>query len=311
MMRPFPALARFLLPLVALLATLPAQAGSLVLNYKNGDKTGWYRQVSIQTSTVFLSPTDPILVNLSDKTTQDYFQKAITDSNIAKNNDWKNRLTFQTAAKDLTGTFYIDVDYAQHSTNTTGGAQFLVRYVRGDGETDAFIKSLQWVQVIKTDSPNGREPGPYIDVYNSGYPRGQALPFYYNQAIQTKLDPNPYVGTADILTSSYNLTFQGQRNPTNLKYDLSFWDWPQRDPNNSWRAGLFLASYTPPPAGGGKGTVTMYKSGVFWGFGVQMVPEPPSLILTALAAPLGIIVALLRRRPRRSIRPGKTKQGLG
>ena len=78
------------------------------------------------------------------------------------------------------------------------------------------------------------------------------MPFYYNRDTQPELDPNDYVGEAKIYQDSYNLKFKGAANATNLKYDLSFWDWPNREPNNSWRAGLFLGSYTPPPAGGGK-----------------------------------------------------------
>ena len=217
--------------LAIMLAARSAQA-DLILNYKDGDKTGWYRQVDIQTSTVALSPANPIKVSLKDKTVKSYFDTATKDSNIAKNNDWANRLTFQVSDTLLTGKFLIDVDYAQHSTATLGGAQFLARYVRGAGETDAFVKSLQWVQIIKTDDANGNEKGAYPDVYNSGYQAGKALPFYYFN--QTKLDPSTYVGTPDVYTSSYDLKFNGAQKATKLNYDLAFWDWPQREPNHSW-----------------------------------------------------------------------------
>src|SRR5262249_15886146 len=99
--------------------------------------------------------------SLTDKTVKSYFDAAVTVSNIAKNNDWKNRLSFQVSNTALTGTFDIDVYYAAHKAPSAplGGAQFLVRYVKGDGETDDFGKSLQGMQIVKTDSPNGREPG--------------------------------------------------------------------------------------------------------------------------------------------------------
>jgi hypothetical protein len=289
-----------------LISPILAQSGraELILNYKNGDKTGWYKPVDIQTSTVALNPADPISVSLNNKTVKGYFDQAVKDSNIAKNNNWATRLTFQVAAAALTGKFYVDVYYPQHSTPTKGGAQFLVRYAAGPGENAAFIKSLQWVQIIKTDDANGNERGPYPDVYNSGYARGQALPFYYFN--QTKLDPSTYVGTPDIYQSSYNLTFNGAKNATNLKYDLAFWDWPQREPNHSWSAGLFLGSYTPPPMAGKPGTVTMYSEGIFWGFNVSQPdaganPEPSSLVIAALAIPLLIAGSALRRRESRRL----------
>jgi hypothetical protein len=284
--------------LVALLAAQTARS-ELILNYKNGDKTGWYKPVDVQTSTVALSPADPISVSLNNKTVKTYFDAATKDSNIAKNNNWAARLSFQIAAQALTGKFYVDVYYPQHSTATLGGAQFLVRYVRGAGETADFAKSLQWVQIIKTDDANGNEKGPYPDVYNSGYPAGKALPFYYNN--QTKLDPSTYVGTPDVYQSSYDLKFNGAKDPTNLKYDLAFWDWPQREPNHSWAAGLFLASYTPPPMDGKPGTVNMYSEGIFWGFNVfqpipGQVPELSTMLISALAVPLLIGGSALRKR---------------
>jgi hypothetical protein len=288
----------FLVAAAVILAAGPARAASIVLNYKDGDKTGWYRQVSTRDSVVALNPADPMLVRYTGITGD--LKTALVDSNFAKHSKWNDRLNFQISNTDLTGTFDIDVYYAQHSTATLGGAQFLVRYLKGAGETDAFVKSLQWLQIVKTTDPNGNEPSTYPDVYNSGYPAGKELPFYYNLDKQTKLDPNTYVGEANIYQSSYNLTFNGAAKPTNLKYDLSFFDWPQREPDNSWRAGLFLGSYAPPGKPGDKGTVTIYGQAVFWGFTVQAnpaaVPEPSSLVLALASAPGLIALAIYRRR---------------
>jgi hypothetical protein len=161
----------FLVAAAVILAAGPARAASIVLNYKDGDKTGWYRQVSTRDSVVALNPADPMLVRYTGITGD--LKTALMDSNFAKNSKWNDRLNFQISNTDLTGTFDIDVYYAQHSTATLGGAQFLVRYLKGAGETDAFVKSLQWLQIIKTTDPNGNEPSTYPDVYNSGYPAGK------------------------------------------------------------------------------------------------------------------------------------------
>jgi hypothetical protein len=289
--------------LLVSLATQSAEA-TLILNYKAGvgsDNTGLYNQFDVQTSTVALSPANAISVSLNSAAVKSYFTDAITNSNIAKANDWANRLTFQYSNQALTGTFYVDVYNAAHdaASKTLGGAQFITRYVGGAGETADFLKSLQWVQIIKTDDANGNEKGPYVDVYNSGYGKGQALPFYYNLAIQTKLDPNTYVGEANIYQSNYNLKFKGAKDPTNLKYDLSFYDWPKRQPNHTWQAGLFLGSYTPPAKPGDKGVVTMYSEGVFWGFNVSQPsanPEPSSLLVALVASPFLIGATIVQRR---------------
>lgn len=204
------------------------------------------------------------------------FQNAMTKSKAAAN--WKG-LKFDFTGS-LAGNFDIDVYNAAHSAPLRGGAQLLLRYTRGAGDPAA--RDLLWIQTVNTTDPNGGETIPYPDVY-SGANAGSNLPFFYTPD-ETKLDPNSYVGQADIYSGKYKVNGKG----SDLSYDISFWDWPQRSPTNTWRGELFLASYDKANS-----KVTVYD-GLNWGFDIDKTPEPASYLLVGSA--LLILVRLGRRR---------------
>ena len=194
------------------------------------------------------------------------FQNAMTKSKAAAK--WKD-LTFDYSGS-LNGNFTLDVYNAKHTAGLTGGAEILLRYTRGAGDPAA--SNLLWIQVVNTSAPNGGETIPYPDVY-SGANSSSNLPFFFAPT-ETKLDPNPYVGAANIYSSSYKVNGAGP----NLNYDLAFWDFPQRDANATWRGELFLAGYDSA-----KKSVVVYD-GLNWGFDITAkAPEPGTDLLVGIA----------------------------
>lgn len=174
----------------------------------------------------------------------------------------------------------IDVYNAAHSADLTGGAQLLVRYTRGQGDPAA--NQLLWIQTVTTTDPAGGETIPYPDVY-TGANAGSNLPFFFTPA-ETTLDPNPYVGAANIYSSSYKVNGMGP----NLAYDVAIWDWPQRNATNSWRGELFLAGYDSV-----NNKVTVYD-GMNWGFDITAkAPEPAINLLIGAGL---LLFALVQRR---------------
>jgi len=199
------------------------------------------------------------------------FENAMTNS-LAAADWWGSTITSFDWGGSLNGTYVVDVYNAAHKSLFSGGAQFLIRYIRGDG--DPLASDLFWIQVVDSNVKNGGETIPYPDVYFSSYPAGQKFPSYFRPD-ETTLDPNPYVGTADIRNSSYTL------NGEEYSYDLAFWDFPSRTADAYWRGELFLASYDEDTR-----TVTVYD-GVLWGFDINTpLPTAFALFLT----PAGLLL---------------------
>ncbi len=182
----------------------------------------------------------------------------------------------------LTGIFWIDV-YRANATPGAGSCSFLLHYERG--ASDPAASDLFWIQTVDTSLRGNNVPAnediPYPDIYASSYPNGGKLPFYFRPD-ETVLDNNPYVGNANIRSSSFTI------NGDTRNYDMAFWDQPSRPIFNFWRGELFLASYTDTNNDTVRDTVTVYD-GVRWGFDV--VPEPGSLVFIA-----GMGIFVMRRR---------------
>lgn len=227
------------------------------------------------TTKITLNP-DPVQL-LADPSTE--FMNAMTNSKAA-DDWWGDTIDTFNWTGSLNGTFVIDVYNAKHSTLTSGGAEILLHYDRGDG--DPVASDLFWIQVVDSSFKNGGETIPYPDVYFSSYPAGGKLPFYFRPD-ETVLDPNPYVGQKPIRSSSYTV------GGTEYDYDLAFWDFPKREADAYWTGELFLATYDDV-----NDFVKVYD-GVKWGF--TIVPEPPTIVLLILP-----VVFLLWNRQMREIR---------
>jgi hypothetical protein len=169
------------------------------------------------------------------------------------------------------------------------------------GGSKVNAKNLFWLQVVNTTSSNGGEPNnsPYPDIYASPY-KGvtatgtyvspiagtKALPFYFTPA-ETTLDPNPYVGKANIRSSSFTLT-NSKGTKVKRNNDMAFWDFPTRPATNSWTADLWLAGWD-----GATKNITVYN-GVEWGFNVKPVPEVSTGVAFAVLAGL-MMLAMMRK----------------
>ena len=210
----------------------------------------------------------------------DGFKNAMTNS-LASNDWWGPTINSFNWVGDLTGIFWVDV-YRAGANNGWGYAQLLIRYDRGTGDPAA--DSLFWIQTVNTSLRGNNVPGteviPYADIYASSYPNGAKLPFYFRPD-ELVLDTNPYVGQANIRSSSYTI------GGNTYNYDIAFWDQPSRGVTSYWQGELFLASYDALNK-----SVVIYD-GVDWGFNV--VPEPASLGMLAL----GSLFILRRIRPER------------
>lgn len=265
----------------ALLLQASVAYSSIMLNYPAPAN---YRHLDQNGSTTVVLDPDPVyhpgelffLTGVSDA-----FKAAMTDSKAAtKTGSWIDQgYTFDYGAY-LNGTFDVDVYKATLTGTNRGGADFLLRYQRGAGDPAA--NKLFWIQVVSTNQPNGGETIPYPDVY-SGANADSGLPFFYTPA-ETKLDPNPHVGTADIYSSSYKIDGAGPL----LPYDIAFWDFPKRNKYAYWRGELHLATYDSSDK-----TITVYDPGVQWGFDV--VPEPCTYFLMGFG--LLILFRFCRLKP--------------
>jgi hypothetical protein len=264
------------LPAMALLPAAPSDA--VTINYVNLNHLRQATHPNLPTITT-LNPdlAEPSAGPILTTTPSGGFTSAMTGS-VASGDWFGDEINTFNYTGSLTGVFFIDV-YRAKAADGSGSAEFLVRYERGPGDPAA--NTLHWIQTVDTSLRGNNVPNnegiPYVDVYASSYPAGAKLPFYFRPD-ETVLDANPYVGGANIRSSSYTI------GANTFNYDLAFWDEPSRPIFNFWRGELFLASYDVA----GK-TVTVYD-GILWGFDV--VPEPSAmLIVFASGAAL-----LLRRR---------------
>jgi len=256
-----------------LLLFLGSQAQAMTVTY--GSSTIHTNSVTNGYITVTLDP-DPIsdggvFLTTSPSTS---FINAMTQS-LAAADWWGSTITTFNYVGTLNGTLNIEVYNAAIKSTYTGGAQLLATYTRGAGDPAA--NSLFWIQVVTTNKPNGGETIPYPDVYFSPYAAGQKLPFYYTPA-ETVLDANPYTTPGQPNIYSSNFTY----GPDNIAitYDISFWDWPSRTPNATWRGELFLATYDAADK-----YVEIFE-GINWGFDVSGSPLPPSLFLLLTGLPV-------------------------
>ncbi len=237
---------------ILFLAASSAQSSTLDLSHVIGN-----HQEDNGVTVITLSP-DPVQL-LSDPTPA--FMNAMTGSK-ASADWWGTSITTFNWAGTLNGGFVVDVYNAKHNSLKSGGAEFLLRYERGNGDPAA--ADLFWIQVVDTNKKNGGETIPYPDVYFSGYPDGSKLPFYFRPD-ESEIDNNPYVGRQDIRSGSYHLT------GNEYFYDMAFWDFPSRYHDANWSGELFLASFDQAHS-----FVQVYD-GVKWGFNI--VPEPSTLSL--------------------------------
>jgi len=209
------------------------------------------------------------------------FQNALTNS-VASNGWWGSSIVTFNWVGSANGVFYID-EYKAIANNTFGAAQLLARYERGFN--DPVANDLFWIQTADTTLRGNNVPAneviPYVDVYASSYANGGKLPFYFRPD-ETTLDNNPYVGNANIRSSSYTI------GANTFNYDIAFWDQPSRPPVNSWRAELFLAYYEPATK------YVQVLDGISWGFDVAAVPVPAAVWL--FGSGIAGLFAFARRR---------------
>ena len=283
---------RFRAPLFALLGILvsslslsPASATMAVVSGAFTNYLATASATGVQTTLNPDLPGAPIL----QPDPSNGFTGAMTGS-LASADWWGDEITTFDYTGSLNGTLYVDVYRAGADPAPFGFADLLVRYTRGAG--DPLASDLFWIQTVDTSQRGNNVPAneqiPYADVYASGYPAGQKLPFYFRPD-EVDLDSNAWItahGGANGNTSrapirSSNYTVGGN----NYTYDIAFFDRPSRAPTNYWRGELFLASYDAPNK-----TVVVYD-GIRWGFDV--VPEPSTGLLLALGT---VMIAAWRRR---------------
>jgi hypothetical protein len=259
---------RFACLLVGLLAA-PTMVLGVTINYTYLDHVR--RAVYQETPTITtLSPdlAEPSAGPIVALDPSDGFIDALTGS-LASADWFGTTITTFNWVGTANGVFYVDV-YKAIANRDANAAQLLVHYERGPGDPAA--ADLFWIQTVDTTSRGRNVPAneviPYVDVYGSSYPAGAKLPFYFRPD-ETVLDDNPYVGRADIRSSSFTIGANA------FDYDIAFWDEPDRSPTNSWRGELFLAFYDATSH------FVQVLDGIEWGF-VASVPEPPTILLVGV-----------------------------
>ena len=188
---------------------------------------------------------------------------------------------FNTKWGSLNGTFNVDRYKAGWKDNNFGGGEISLRYNRGAG--DPAQGELWFLQLITTNDVLCKpQPGracpavinsPYIDPLMNDDTAPQNDPFYYNNG-----DKGPHYGGAN--------------------FDLDFYDFSTRDRRDapmpkSWKAELYMVQLAPPPPLGGKQTV-YFLDGIQWGWEMNTVPEPGSMVL--MTGAIGALVALRLRK---------------
>lgn len=175
-----------------------------------------------------------------------------TLANWAQGSNW----TFNSAVNTLSNDSLVVRTYNADGAAARVGAEFHVEYVPGPGDPTA---NVHWIQVVRDNHKLGTGGGhgvPELIVDNGASP-GNRSPYYDDG------------GAAD---------------------GRNFYDRPWRDDGGAshlWEAELFLVT---GPAPNNAGLVTLYRTGISWGW--ENVPTPGSLAIVALAG----LVAPRRRR---------------
>jgi hypothetical protein len=155
-----------------------------------------------------------------------------------------------TYAAGLNGTLNIDQYKATSAGPHNGGGLLELTYTRAT--TDPAITDLHWIQMVVTNVPLGGGP---ITGYIDPRPNDDTLPFYWTLVE----DGQPANGNKTATT--YHFFDNSSRN--------------LHTPNFiTWRGDLMLASWN----GADPGNVTVYD-GIRWGWDLQAVPEPSSLVM--------------------------------
>jgi len=144
------------------------------------------------------------------------------------------------------------------------GAHLAATYTPDPGDK---IDRFRWVQIVSTNAPLAGQPSPRVD----GIQPDDGLPFYWREA--------------DYTDANYTTIYQ-------------FRDYPRRpcpcpDGYTWWEAELYLADWYTVPGQTADNHLILYD-GIRWGFDIQCVPEP--LTLLALGSALAGLASYIRRR---------------